>query len=326
MSLLDRWLSFTGVVDEEQADRLRNGGNMTAVEIRPPRDGDVPATLERFVREIMEKRTRWRLWNDSPVAAFEIRRGASGKLRLQIAIPTERLERKVRNHLAEEVPGIGFASGVSGIPVTGGERVGGCALTVKRPDIFPLKTAFDRPPTNNIVAALHHHSMGDLRVVVQLLFQPVAGQPVTNWRWRRRAYRRIAHLRKEKYGVDPRMDRQATPAEQQQAKKVEEKARAPQCHVGIRVLLISVNEETVRSRVNEIGGAFNVFESPVANQGLLARIIKALSEDRVVPFAASVAHRRFDGWLVPFRASLEELAGLVAVPSIRQSNIQYTTA
>jgi len=323
MSVLNRLLSYTGTVNDETADTLSTGGDMYTVEIHPPRRDDVPATLTRFIREIMELQSRWKLWNVSPVTVFEIRRNRSGHLQLQFAAPTKRLERKIRNHLTEQVPGIKFDTGISGIPVARGDTVGGGVLTTGRSDAFPLRTEFDRPPTNNIVASLHRHSMDNLSIIVQILFQPLAGRPVRNRWWRRRAYKRVAYLRKEKHGVDPRLDREATPQERQQADKVEAKARNPLFRVGIRFLLIGVDEDFVRSRVKELAGSFNVFESPVTNQYLDTHTVKTVQTDRLIRFAESVAYRRLDGWVIPFRAGIPELAGLIAVPSIEQANIEY---
>lgn len=316
--------SYAVTVDKTTADRLRTGapGEWYTVEIRPPADdGDVPATLPRFIREVMELQSRWKLWNASPVSVFEIRRPAPDTLRLQFAVPTKRLERKVRTHLSEEVPAVKFDTGASGLPISEGDSVGGGILKLGRPDMFPLRSEFDRPPTNNIIAALHRHAIRDTRVIIQILFQPVAGRPIRNWWWKRRAYKRVGYLRKEKHYTFH--DRNATPAEKRQADAVEEKARTPRFHTAIRILLIGVDDDFVRSRVKELAGAFNVYESLTTNQYLDTYTVKSLFPSRITKFAASVARRSFDGWTLPFQAGLPELAGLVAVPALDQTNLRH---
>lgn len=325
MTFVDRLFAYNCELTKEDATRLSAGsGEWYTVEILPPATpDDVPATVPRVVREIMEIQSKLLgLRNASPVAAFEIRRPRTDRVRLQFAVPTKRLERKIRLHLTEAIPRIGFDNGVSGLPVSEEDTVSGGLLTFGREDMFPLETSFDRPPTNNVVAPLHRDAMRDTRVIIQLLFQPVAGHPLRRWRWTRRAYKRIGYLNKEKHAVAPWMDRSATKAERHQADTVEHKARNPRFHVAVRILLIGVDEEWVRTRLKEVGGGFNVYESPVTNQYLNTHTIKSLFPNRITKFAESVAYRRMDGWTLPFQASIDEVAGLLAVPTIDQQNLR----
>jgi len=323
--LLDRFKTTTTSLSEERAEWLSSaGGGYRVVEVVPPRDdADIPATLPRFVQEIMEIQSRWNLWNTSPVTCFEIRRPTPDTVRLQFAAPTKRLERKIRLHLNTAIPGIAFRPGTSGLPVTADSAVGGGLLTLGRPDMFPLETGFDHPPTDNIVASLHRDAFPQENVVIQILFQPVAGRPVREWLWRRKAFKRVGWLKKEKHAVVPWHQRPATKAERQQADAVEQKARNPQFHVSIRFLFVGTPEELVRSRVKEVGGAFNVFESQTTNQYLDTYTMTTFSPDNIAQFAAAVATRRFDTYTVPFRAGIPELAGLVAVPARSQSNLTH---
>lgn len=325
MTFLDRLFTYNYNLDEEDATRLSAGSSKWyTVEIHPPSiSDDVPATVPRFIREIMEiQSTFFGLRNASPVAAFEIRRPQPDRMRLQFAVPTKRLERKIRLHLTEAIPRIGFDNGVTGLPVAKGDTVSGGLLTFGREDMFPLETDFDRPPTNNVVAPLHRDALRDTRIIIQLLFQPVAGHPLRRSLWTRRAYKRIGYLNKEKHAVVPWMDRSATKAERHQADTVEHKARNPRFHVAIRILMIGVDEKWVRTRLKEVGGGFNVFESPVTNQYLDLHTIKSLFPTRIIQFAESVAYRRMDGWTLPFQAGIDEVAGLLAVPTIDQQNLR----
>jgi hypothetical protein len=300
------------------------GDGWEVVEVLPPRDtGDVPASVPRFVHQVMELQTRWLgLVNASPVTVFEIRRHEPGRVRLQFAVPTQRLMRKIRLHLSEAVPGVGFADGVSGLPVSDGCVVSGGLLSLGRSDMFPLETEFDRSPVNNVIAALHQDAFPRESVVIQVLFRPVAGRPVRRWWWKRRAFKRVGWLKKEKHAVASIRERPATRIEKQQARLVESKARSPQFDVGVRCLFVGTREDLVRSRVKELGSAFNVYESSVSNQYLDTYTVSAFSEDTIREFAAAVAHRLFDTQLFRFRLGIPELAGLVAVPTINQDNLR----
>lgn len=324
--VLDRFTTTTVVLGEDDARLLSSSdGGYRVVEVVPPRDdGEVPVAVPRFIHSIMELQTRLLgLANASPVSVFELRRDHPDRIRLQFAVPTRRLERKVRLHLTESVPGVKFTTGVSGLPVSDGDTVGGGLLTVGRQDVFPLETDFERPPTDNIVAALHRDAFPRENVVIQVLFQPIAGRPVREWLWKRKAFRRVGWLRKEKHAVTPGRNRPATPIEKRQSEAVEGKARNPQFRVGIRFVFTGTPPDLLRSRVKELAGAFNVFESAETNQYLDAHTVSAWNEDGIINFAEAVAYRHgFDRYVLSFRAGIPELAGLVAVPSIKQDNIR----
>ncbi len=325
MTSLSKIFSYACETTEEDIPILSAGsGTWYNVEVRPPMEADLlPESIPRFIREIMEiQSTFFGIRNASPLAAFEIRRHQPDNLQIQFSVPTKRLERKTRLHLSESIPSIGFQPGTSGLPITQGDTVSGGLLFAGREDMFPLQTSFDRPPTNHVVSALHRDAFSTERVIVQILFQPVAGRPLRRWLWTRRAYKRIGFLKKEKHAVAPWMDRPATKAEKKQVDMVEDKARNPRFHVAIRILLIGTPEEHVRSRIKEIGGAFNVYESPRTNQYLNTQTIKSLFPRRVKRYAESVAKRRMDGWTLPFQAGIKELAGLTAIPDTQQSNLQ----
>lgn len=324
MSLTDRFLHSYTELEESEAKRLsRAPVDQYTVEIKPPRDSDIPTTLNRFVRNIMEIQSKWLgLKNASPISAFEVRRPTVDTVRFQFAVPTKRLERKVRTHLIEEVPGIGFTQGVSGLPVAEADTIGGGVLTVGREDYHPLRTEFDRPPLNSVATALHRDAMRDTRFVIQILFQPIAGHPFRRWRWSRRAYKQIGYLRKEKPDIVPWHDRPATQQERKQADRIEEKARNPRLSISIRLLIIGAGEHT-RSRVKELAGAFHAFENSISNQYLDTVTITPLFQSRLVEFADSVRQRELDGWSLTFQASVPELAALVSIPDRQQRNIQY---
>lgn len=325
MSLTDSIIKSHVEVGEEQAEQLSfSPVGQYVVEVRPPQSGDFPATPDRFVQNIMEIQSKWLgLANASPVTVVEFRRPRPEQLRLQIAVPSKRLERKVRTHLLEEVPGIGFEPGVSGLPVAEEDTVGGGLLTLGREDYHPLRTEFDYPPSNSLAVALHRHAMRDTRFVVQLLFRPVAGHPIRRWWWARRAYKQVGYLRKEKHATVPWHDRPATPQERKQADQIEQKARNPRFHVAIRIFVIGAEEHT-RSRVKEVSGAFNLLEDSVSNQYLDTYTVKSVFPSRIIDFAEAVRRRKFDGWSLPFQASPAELAALVSIPDRQQRNI--TTA
>lgn len=309
------------IVDEPTANALSHAGTgWHTVQIHPPVGSDVPPTLPVFVQSILELQSRYKIFNRSPIAAFELRRHPADTLRLQFAVPTRRLERKIRTHLTETVPDIAFSDGVSGIPIVEGDAVGGALLTLGRRDWYPLQTGFDRPPTNNIVSALHRDAMQDTRFVIQILFRPVAGRPFRRWLHRYRAYKRVGYLRKEKTYVFH--EREATPRERQQADRIEEKMGRPQFHVTIRILAAGMPPDLLRTRVKEVAAGFNVYESMDTGQYLDVWTVKSLRNDVGVTFARDVALRQFGQWSSRFHVSTRELAGMVAVPGVNQDNLQ----
>jgi len=305
---------------EDEADTLRLGPvDGYDIEVRPPSFDDAPATVNQFVQSIYEPQQRYLgLQNVSPVAAFEIRRSVPDSLKLQFWVPTKRLERKVRAHLSNEVPEVGFSGGTRGLPVSEGDSVGGGMLSVGRRDWYPLRMSFSQPPNNSVISALHRHAMQDTKFIIQVLFQPAVGQPLRQWWWTRRAYKRIGYLRKEKQKLWG--SRSPTPREKTQAKAVERKAGSPRYWVTIRFVVVNA-EPNVRSRVKEVGGAFNVFENGDTGQYLNTVTVETVRRSSLRRFAAAVAGREFQGWSRKFQASTEELAGLVSIPDRQQENL-----
>lgn len=320
MRLFDRFRTAHVVPSEEQVDRLQQPpGHYYVVAVKPPRDDDLPATLERFVRGIQELQAGWfGLRNTSPQIAFEIRRELTDRLLFQFAVPSKRLERKLRTHLSTEIPGVEFASGTTGLPVTSDDSIGGGLLTAGRMDWYPLRTEFETPPANMIAGALHRHAIRNTSVVIQILFQPVLGRPVRRRWWRRRAYQRIGYLRKDKEKLWG--NRPPTPREKRQADAIEDKAGTNRFYASIRFVVIGAGEYT-RSRVKELAGAFNVFENPTTGQYLDAVTVTPIRGSRIVDFCRTVADRRFGAWSRRFQVSVPELAALVSLPDHDQENV-----
>lgn len=306
---------------EEQAQQLQNPTEEHhTVEVRPPRNQDLPETLDTFIRGIQEIQTAWfGIRNTSPVSTFEIRREA-GQLRFQFSVPTHRLERKIRTHLANQIPDAEFLEGTDGIPASANRTVGGGILTLGRRDWYPLRTEFRNPPTNSVVSPLHRHAIRDTDVVIQVLFRPVIGDPLGRWWWRRRAYQRIGYLRKEKEKLWS--SRNATPRERNQASAVEDKAGTNRFHTSIRIIVVGAGEYTP-SRVKELAGGFNVFESSETGQYLDAVTVTPLRRNRILGFCKAVRDRQFGSWSRRFQASVHELAALVSIPDRTQENIRF---
>lgn len=325
MSPADRLLRSAVTVDEATATALSRGSSdRYTVEVMPPRAGDLPASLDRFVKGITEYETAWfGLQNRSPVSAYELRRPTPERLHLQFSVPSARLERKVRSQLAENVPGVGFAPGEDGLPITAGDTLGGGVLTTARQDWFPLRTDFDVPPINSVVSLLHRHAMPDSRILVQVVFQPVARRSIANWWWTRQARRTAQALRRDRAAQQAPPQRPATPRERTQATRVEAKAASARFTTGIRILIVGAGEATL-SRVKEVTGGFNVFEDPATGQYLKTRYLRTVRTSRLLRFAAAVRDRAFRGWALPFQTSPPELAALVSLPDLDQENI--TTA
>ena len=319
----DKIFTSTVELDEEQARYLRAGSGGRAIEVHPPREQSVAATIDQFTKTIYEPQTKYfGVKNTSPVAAFEIRRTVPDQLSMQFIVPTKRLERKVRTQLHNEVPGVGFSEGTLQMPVSEGCTVGGGLLEMGRRDWYPLATDFDAPPNNSVVAALHRHAMQDTQFVIQILFQPVVGRPVRSWWWTHRAYQRIGYLRKEKEKLWG--SRSATPREKQQANNIEAKAGSPRFNVSVRFLIVNGGEYT-RSRVKELTGAFNVYENPETGQYLNAVTVETVRERSLLRFVEAVSQRGFNGWSRRFQATTDELAGLLSIPDRDQSNLTYAT-
>jgi len=323
MSLRNRLLHTYTELSEEEAQKLSTGTrDRYTVAVKPPKHGKQPETLEELLRGITELQSGFLGFrNASPTAAYEIRRDTPDNLRFQFTLPTKRLERKLRTHLSTEIPDVEFDTGVNGLPVTAGDTVGGGMLTLGRMDCYPLRTEFKDPPTNAIASALHRHAMHDTRVVVQVLFQPLTGKPVRRWYWRRRTYQRIGYLRKEKEKLWG--NRPPTPRERSQADAVEEKAGTRRYRTVIRFFIAGAGEYTP-SRVKELDGGFNVYESGETGQYLDTVTVTPLREKRITDFSRTVAQHRFGNWNRSFQASRSELAGLIALPSRNQENIDYS--
>jgi hypothetical protein len=144
------------------------------------------------------------------------------------------------------------------------------------------------------------------------------GRPVREWWWKRRAYKTVGYLRKEKEGLWN--SRSATPRERSQADAVERKAATPRFATSLRVAVIGA-DDLIPSYVNEISGGYNVFDSLETDQYLAPSIVRSLRAKRVLGYAQSVSDRRFSQWSNRFDVSVEELGGLVSLPSHRQRNL-----
>lgn len=308
-------------LSESQAEQLQyTWKQWHTIQIRPPVNGDVPATVEGFVRGILEIQNKWfGLRNMSPTAAFEIRRPTPNRLRLQYAAPSKRLERKIRTQLKEEIPGVKFDTGTSGLPVNPGDTFGGGLLTTGEADFYPFETDHDSPPTNAIIALLHRHAVRDTKIVVQVLFRPVAGQPLRNWWWRKWAVHQRNYLRREKEKLWG--STKPTRREKRQARAIDDKTGNARFWTSIRFAIIGAGEYTP-SRVKELAGGFNRYENPVTDQYFDTYTVTPFREKRLLDYAQAFADRRFQGWSLKFRATTQELAAILAIPQTQQQNIQ----
>ena len=322
MSLKHRLLQSQIELSEDEAEWLGSPHmDGYTFEVHPPWNQDIPATLEEVVQKVLEMQTKWlKLRNVSPVTCFEIRRFQRNRVRFQFTVPTQRLMRKLRTGLATAMPEIGFSEGVNGILVGEEQSLGGGLLSLGRSDCFPLRTEFKSPPINDVVSTLHPDAMQRTGILIQVLFKPVAGQPVRRWVWRKKAYRRRNYLRRNKASVTD--TRNSTPREKSQADLVEEKAGSTRFHTAIRFLITGAEDYTV-SRVKELSGGFNRFESSVTGQYLNTTTFQNFRRKPFLKYAASVRDRQFDSWNLKFQSSLPELAALLSVPSINQSNIRF---
>jgi len=316
------WRSTTATVEMETVDRLQySGGRWYTVELLPPRHESVPTTLTPVIAALRELNSRWLgLRNTSPVIAVELRRPHSDRLRFQVAVPTKRLERKLRTHLTGHVPGIGFADGVSGLPVGEGTTVGGAFLVPGRDDWYPFNTDPDTSVMNTVAGTLHPHAMQDTQVIIQFLLRPWAGNPLRQWWYKRRAYKQIGYLKKEKEHLWG--GRSATKREARQANRIEEKVSQPLWWTSIRIVVIGAGEHT-QSRIRELSAGFRPVEDPVTDQYLAAESITPLRATRILGFAQAVADRRFGRWSRRFRLMDRETGALCAVPDREQGNLSW---
>ena len=320
MTVLDRFRHLSLELSEEEANRLATSRfDGYTVEARPPRNQSLPATLDDFLDTITEFQTRWfGLRNTSPVYGFEIRRKHPERLTLQYTVPSKRLERKVRTQLPNTVPEVTLREGTTGLPVVEGSVVGGGLLTTGRPDWNPLRTDLDNPGTDSVVAALHRDVLPQSKFIIQILFQPVAGQPVRKWIRRKRVGQKIRFLRDDKHTA--LSSRSATPREKNQANEIDDKAGSPQYRTSIRFVFTDAGEWT-RSRVKELGGAFNIYSNADTEQYLKHVTADPFRRKELLRFFRAVADREFRGWSRSFRSSAQELAALVALPSRKQENL-----
>ena len=93
MNPLDRLRYYTTNPTEDEAEYLRKPAVQShTIEVKTPRNGDIPATLENLVKAVTELQSKYfGLLNTSPVAAFEIRRTHPDKIKFQFSTPTVRL-------------------------------------------------------------------------------------------------------------------------------------------------------------------------------------------------------------------------------------------
>jgi hypothetical protein len=322
MTLKTRFYTDHTALTEHQAQRLQTPHkNWYTVEVKPPKQHDLPATLNQFIAGIRELQTKWfKLRNTSPHIAFEIRRPHPETLKFQFAVPTKRLERKIRTQLSTQIPDIQFTDGVEGLPVTENITAGGGFLTAGRQDWYPFKTDFDNPPVNALASTFHRHAMQNTRFVVQILFKPVVGERIQHWLWKKQAYKQIRYLKKEKEQLWG--SRSPTKREKRQADAIEAKAGNSRFHTTIRFAVINAKEYT-KSRVKELAGAYNTYENPETGQYLDTVTVEALREQRIFDFLQAVTDRRYSGWGRKFQASLDELAAFVSLPSVDRENIRF---
>jgi hypothetical protein len=306
---------------EEQAERVSYPSySGTPVRILPPSTGSVPATIGHALRNVRELKSDWlKLRNKSPVIAFEIRRVSPETLTLQYALPTNRLERKLRSQLHVTMSGIDFADGDSGLPVNEGETVGGSLLTTGHDDWYPLRTEFQYPPTNALIAALHRHAMQDTKFVIQILLKPLARERLQKKWYGYRARQQQDYLRKEKEKLWG--SRKPTKRERQQADAMESKTSRPQWSVSIRVIAIGAGDYT-GSRVHETTAGFNAYEHPESGQYLTTVPVTAIREKTIYRFTKAVADRVYRQWSRKFKATDEEVGTLCAIPNRVQDNLQ----
>jgi hypothetical protein len=288
------------------------------VHVQPPYDTRLPATLDRFVKGITEYQTQLLgLKNTSPTIGFEIHRFRPSKLRLQFTVQSSRLDRKIRTHLSEQLPKVRFDDVTATLPLSGSDSVGVGILTLRRKDVYPLQTEFDRPPTNSVVTALHRDAMRDSRIVIQILFNLVTGHPVGKRLWHRDASQESQNLWSEKVGLLPWSDRDATPHEKAQARRVDEKAGSPRFKVSIRILVAGAEQYTA-SRIKECSGGFNIFGDS-AGQSFQTTTVRSLRTAPILNAVKTVRDRSFSH---SFQLSRQELSALVSIPDRNQGNIQ----
>jgi len=305
--------------DEGEAAHLSAITNGYTVEVRPPYQETLPPTLPNFVQGILELQRKWfGLRNSSPITAFEIRRTNPHHLQFQFTAPTKRMERKIRTHLSNQIPGVEFVDGSDGIPIEPDESIGGGFLTLGRSDFLPIQYSHDAPPNNAVATSLHRHAMQNTKIIIQILFQPVIGEPLRTWWWRKTAYQHRNYLNKEKEKLWGSI--KPTSREKKQAREIDDKAGSSRYKTSLRILIIGAEEYTP-SRLKEIAGGYNIYEHPGTGQYFDIVTVKKLQRQRILSFANAVAHRTFSGWTQGFHLSSKELAALLSLPDRTQANI-----
>jgi len=323
MNPLNRFYNTHIVLDAEQADQLRNPEtDWNTVEARPPKHAELPAVPVSLIDGIREMKTKWLgLRNTSPALAFEIRRDNTDQLSFQYSVPTNRLERKLRNHLADAMPDIELREiDEDGIPVTEDDSLGGGTFSLTQRDWNPLKTSYDEPPTNPVIGTLHQQAMQDTKFVVQVLFRSVAGKPLRRLWDKSFAHNRINQLRDEKEQLIGR--RKATATEKQQAKLIDQKINQPLFEAELRVAVIGAGEHTP-SRIHELSGAYNRYNNSESGQSFKADVAQSIRSPPMLWFGEAVATKTFGEGYRRFRVTAEELAALVALPDRTQNNLAY---
>ena len=311
---------YTTVTDQQSSRLARPGEDGNVVEIHPPRNNTVPGTIPDVVRGIREFATDWSgLRNRSGIIAFELRRSRPDQLRFQYRTPSNRVDRQLRSHMLEAVPGVSFAeTGTSGLPISTNTSVGGALVTTQKEDYYPLRTGFDSPPLNAVVGLLHPEAMQRTTVIVQILCQPLAGRNPMQQLHRRLSQKQIDYLRSD----TERVWGTSTPTrrDRQQAEQIASKTGQPLWRCSIRVLVIGADEYT-QARVREVTTGFNRFENAAAGQQLVAKPVRHLRRSHIYRFATAVADRRFGQYGRPFTAATDEVGALLAVPDRDQRNI-----
>lgn len=200
MDLLSRWKTAHLTSDEETAEYLRQPPTSGyTVAIQSPRSDSVPPTIPAVIQSLREPRTGLLgVGNRSPTLCYELRRSTPDRLRLQLTLPTKRLARTFRTQLQTQIPGIGFAPGADGLPIAADMVVAGATLRPTKEAYYLVRTEFSAPPMNHLVASLHRLAMQRTRFLVQILAQPIAGQPVRKWAHGKLARKQMDYLQKEK--------------------------------------------------------------------------------------------------------------------------------
>lgn len=320
MNITDWLLTDTAELAAEEAEQLqRSPVQYRFIRVNPPVHNAVPDNVAEFIGNIKEPQTKWlKLKNISPIVAYEIIRSAPDNLRFQYAVPTKRMERKVRGQLPETVNGISFDNGTGSLPVDEDDTIGGGFFTTGRADWHPLQTEFDQPPINHVAASLHQDAMRDTRFVIQILFQPNVSLSPHRLYWNRRAYKHRNYLKKEKERLWDTV--QPTSRERNQSKAVDRKAGNLRFNTSIRILIINGGEYT-KSRLKEVAAGFNAFENADTGQYLNIETVSSWKEDHIRRFADTIRLRTFGRWSRSFQTYQPELGGLLTVPDREQDNI-----